>query len=311
MLKTELIDLANGGELWGFVGSGPSVDAGAPSWNALVGRVLGTLGDDERAAILADTRFEKGFERSEYPQSFSRIAAIVGKPALDDAIRLAMAPHQTPGELHQKIADWPLRGLITTNYDTLIEESLAQAGETGWVSVGNTDSEVTKVSGNVGKVVWHIHGCLDLPPERSDLIVTQDDYDRLYLPPESPVMGQLRGVLANARIVIIGFGFSDPEVNRTLRAVGRMCDLQRPAYAFLSGIDGYTNDEARLELLEQYNIDVVPYRVNDGSHYELTELMSIHGALILRRSLKLGQAIKFRPVYDPDTTALYTYNGSS
>ena len=41
MLRTELIDLINGGDAWAFIGSGVSADAGGPTWDQLLEAVWG------------------------------------------------------------------------------------------------------------------------------------------------------------------------------------------------------------------------------------------------------------------------------
>ena len=36
MLRTDVLDVINSGQAWGFVGAGVSADAGLPSWSALL-----------------------------------------------------------------------------------------------------------------------------------------------------------------------------------------------------------------------------------------------------------------------------------
>ena len=71
MLKNKLIDLINKNEVWAFVGSGPSVDSGYPSWNKLIDIII--EGIENRDSILKDIEFQRYRNRGNYPECFSII----------------------------------------------------------------------------------------------------------------------------------------------------------------------------------------------------------------------------------------------
>ena len=307
MLRTDLIDLVNGGDMWAFVGSGVSADAGCPSWGGLVEGALKSLDEKARQEIIKDERYKKAFSLRRFAQCFSRIEAFVARESLEKAVFSQILPVKSPGKILRCLADWPLAGYITTNYDRLLEIALREKGERGWLPVGNSMDEVKKISGDAKKVIWHIHGSTGLETNKSRLILTENDYDDLYLD-GSPVITQLRGLLAQRRIVFVGFGFEDNEVMRLLKLVGRLCNPARPAFAFLSGLSSTEHESERLDLLEKYNVDVIPYRTFNGSHEQLLQLLEVYGALTLRRSQRFGQPERECPSYDPETTSLMVYN---
>ena len=171
------------------------------------------------------------------------------------------------------------------------------------MAVGNDATEVQRVTGDTTQVVWHVHGMMPEQPGTSHLIVTQEDYDALYLD-ASAVTLQLKALLSNRRVLFAGFGFQDVEVLRLIKLVGRLCSPSRPAFAFLAGL----SSDDRADLLERYNVDVIPYRNDDGTHGELLDLMRFYGSFVLRRSLQFGAPKRERPSYDPETTGLLTYN---
>ena len=82
----------------------------------------------------------------------------------------------------------------------------------------------------------------------------------------------------------------------------------QPIIAFLGEAPGVTTQEERLDLLERFNVDVIPYPVVAGSHQPLEDLVRAHGSLILGRSLHFGQPQIECPSYDPETTGLLVYN---
>ena len=306
MLRGELLDILNSGTAWALVGSGPSVDSGYPSWERLIARILSELDDSSRKVIEADSIYSKSFTSENFARCFSRIEEHIGRPKLEALLRSQMVQPRPPGELVKLIVDLPFAAYLTTNYDDLLERALSSSGQRGWISVGNSANEVRKVSGAASQVVWHVHGCATMPNTESSLVLSEKDYDDLYLN-ESQAIHQLKGLLTNHRIVVIGFGFRDPEVMRILKRVGRLSNPARPIYAFVGGLGGAEHGAEREELLRQYNVDVIPYETK-STHRQLQELLGVYGALVLRRSLKFNYPARPCPSYDPETTGLLVYN---
>lgn len=303
MLRTELIDRVNSGNLWAFVGSGASADAGLPTWRELVDRVLDQLDASLRARVIGDARFDKAQAREDYAGSLQRVADLGGRESLVTAIRTVIpASGARPGPVLHEIADWPFAGYLTANFDGLLEEALRDR-VSGWASVGNSREELRKVSGGAAELVWHIHGSVALRSDRSELVITTDDYERHYLE-QSPLYIQLRAFLQQHQVAFVGFGFQDAEFVRLLRLTQKFCTPARPAYAFVAD----AKEHERVELLEKYNVDVVPYATAGGSHAQLTPLLETHGAFVIRRSLKFNQPARPVPSYDPETTGLMIYN---
>jgi hypothetical protein len=227
MLRTDLLDVVNSGQAWAFVGSGASVDAGLPTWAGLVERTLGRLAHDQSSQIRNDRSFKRAREKADYSRCFSIIERNITRATLEAAVCVEINSATSPGNLAQRIADWPFAGYITTNYDSLLEEALARNGNLGWARVGNTELELRKLTGGASNVVWHLHGCTALPAEKSRLILTTSDYDNLYLQ-HSPVLDVFRSLLGHHRLVFIGFSFQDEEVKRLLRSVGLLASPTRP-----------------------------------------------------------------------------------
>lgn len=156
-------------------------------------------------------------------------------------------------------------------------------------------------------MVWHIHGSTDLNESRSRLVITDEDYARLYLD-GSRVLTQLTGLLANTRAVIIGFGFRDQEIMRALKVIGRLTDATRPIFALVEKHGEFKHTIDRQVFLRQYHVDVQPYRNEDGRHQNLGHILKTYKSLSLRRSLRYGKQLTAPPDYDPETTGLLIYN---
>jgi negative regulator of sigma E activity len=195
MLRTDLIDLLNKGNVWAFVGAGASVDSGAPTWAQLLDRVLSAQPQEKRKEISDDVRFATAHKSKALPRGFSRIQQTIGRRALEDAVQREIEKHRVPGDLIRQLANWPFAGYVTTNYDTLIRGGLRAIGQAGgWADAGNSDDEIRKLSGNVERLIWHVHGAIDHDPASYKMVITEEDYDALYLE-TSRVAAQLKSLL--------------------------------------------------------------------------------------------------------------------
>ena len=218
MLRADVLDVINSGQAWCFVGAGVSADAGLPSWGQLLHRVREAV-DGLTPTVPVDSEIlEQAVATGNLPLAFQILEESFGRSTLTGAVQ-ASIESRLPGPLGEMVIDLPFAGYITSNYDRLLETGLAN--RPGWVSVGNSGSEVRKVSGDVQNLVWHLHGDETMTEDRSHLVITRSDYDSLYLD-EAPAMKQLQGLLSHRRIVFLGFSFVDDDLVALLKRVGRL-----------------------------------------------------------------------------------------
>lgn len=304
MLRTDLIALINSGEAWAFVGSGASADSGLPPWSDLLDAVVTKLEPALASNVVTHRRYVPARTAGDFPSCFGVVEEVIGRPQLDSLIEDALTgQRRRPGLIYSTLADWPFAGYVTSNYDDLLEQALRQR-VTGWPSVGHSQSEVRKLSGGAHDLVWHIHGAHGLPATDGRPIVTDRDYDDLYLE-TSPLMVQLRAFLQQHRVVFFGFSFRDPELARLLKVITRYCNPARPAYAFMQEGEG---DRDRRAMLERYNVDLITYPATARPHASLPGLLQTYGSFIIRRSLQFGGRRRSVPSYDPETTGLMVFN---
>jgi SIR2-like protein len=307
MLRTDIIRLINSGEAWVFVGAGASVDAGLPTWKGLAEGVTARVGA-AHPGLAADKDVVRLIQSRDYPRAFARIAELTDRPTLVSTIRSVLA-RARPGELTKLLAQWPVRGYVTTNYEHLIQAALREAGHWGgWVEVGNSREEIAKAGGNARNIVWHVHGSVDRDERRFRPIITDSDYADLYVP-GSAFVQQLKAFLAQQRLLFVGFGFQDPDLLKLLEIVKGFSSPVNPVYAFLGDYDHTLTERKRRDLFEQYNVDVLPYKIrSDGSHESLAQLLRVYGSFILKRSQKYGMPQRPCPSYAPETTAILLHN---
>lgn len=307
MLNTDLLGLINSGDCWLFVGSGISTDAGLPPWDRLVTGVVDALPPIEKAKVTADTRYIALLAKADYPACFGRVEALADRATLEHLVRQDINRGFTPSYLTKLITEWPFAGYVTTNYDHLLETALRDNNHLGWLSIGNSEDEIRKLSGNPRDLVWHVHGSALLPPTSNALVLTDKDYDRFYLN-GSALEVQLKGFLTHHRFMFVGFGFKDPELEKLLKRVGTYTTPERPMYAVIGFEEGKRNEAEIATLREKYNVEVIPYTIQGNSHRRLQYALETYGPMVLRRSLRYGRKLTAAPSHDAETTGLLIYN---
>ncbi len=299
MLNRDLIDLINSGSAVAIIGSGISNDAGLPSWSDLCLRIAKDL-DPEDLKTSEALKLLKG---KHLPEAFSALSRITSRVDIHARVATIINESARPGRHHSRIADWPFRYYVTTNYDSLIEKACCSP----LVSVGNLGEELRKLAAGPTDIVWHMHGSSHLGNDISRIIVCKEDYSEIY--PDSNIVTMLKSITQSARCIYIGFGFNDQDFMDVIKSVGRHAYAGRPSYAFMAYDESSSEERLKLEnLRDEYNIEIIPYFNNTGNHSNLHNLMDSYNPLLLRRSLLQGCQPAGSPEYAPSTTSLLIHN---
>lgn len=200
-----------------FAGAGLSVPSGAVDWKGLLKELAEDLGlDVDREHDLV------------------RLAQfhVNDKAGNRDSIHRALldkfAKTVTPNQNHQKLASLPISTYWTTNYDTLIEDSLKAAGKV--VDVKHETEQLTQTKPRRDAVVYKMHGDIDHPTKA---VITREDYER-YHKTRKEFLRALSGDLVSKRFLFIGCGFSDPNLDYVLaRISAEWSENQRQHYFFV------------------------------------------------------------------------------
>ena len=267
-LKRELIELVRSKEAVLIVGAGSSKRVGYPDWPDLLKELENLPGEcggfkpnkkklkDEPLEYAEDIkshiRKQRGGDLSEYYALLER----------------SFGPRNfLPNELqfHKILVTLPFKGILTTNYDVVLEEALKaikqlSAYEKSFIVNKNTAGQVHRfflaMNAPDELPVAHLHGKYDDP---TNIILSSKDYEDAYdgfvvsketsglksdlrfpflklLKPRDANQVQrspewtlhrklLWAVLATRRVVFIGFGMKDPYFKKMLETVAK--DLWR------------------------------------------------------------------------------------
>ncbi len=297
MISRQLVDLLNSGEAVSVVGSGISSDVGLPTWPTLFGGIAAEL---DRLGHKT-TKARDSERRGKLPEAFNLLAALTSTDDIHTRTASRIEQGTTPGKHHERLADWPFRLHVTTNYDHLLEDG--SAGRL--VAVGNRGSELHKLTGGARDIVWHLHGGSRLPNGISQLVVSKSDYDDFY--PSSNAVDKLKALATAHRCVFIGFGFNDEDLIYVLKAVGRVAHHGRPSFAFLGYEGSASASDAKTHqqhLRTDFNIEVIPYARRGNDHDDLHRILDAYAPFVLRHSIRLEGGANNTPDYHPIASSL-------
>jgi hypothetical protein len=195
-----------------FVGAGLSSGAGLPGWSSLVKR----LGDD--LGLPWNDRHDYLDLAQWYRERF-------GRERLASVLRELYAKPAKPTLAHYLLMSLPVRHVITTNYDDLLERALIGLKRH---PVKVLHQEDVARTGQNEVFVVKLHGDI---AHADEIILTRDDYDEFFH--RRPAMALLlEGLLLNQTFLFVGYGLRDPNFRQLYSRIVRMLrEAQRPAFA--------------------------------------------------------------------------------
>lgn len=116
-------------------------------------------------------------------------------------------------ENHQLLARMPIATYWTTNYDTLIETAIQDAGKIPDVKYTKKQLAFTKPKRDA--VIYKMHGDVAHP---GDAVLTRDDYEKYHVNMQ-PYITALSGDLVSKTFLFLGFSFTDPNLEYILSRV--------------------------------------------------------------------------------------------
>jgi len=272
-----------------YVGAGFSRACGMPDWCGLVERLI-AYGEQ----WLTPDRIlpaRAALQTNNLPMAASLIKDILTPSLINDclsetfgSVGFGRASIEKKRQMTSRMSDlvratWA--GIVTTNYDDLIERALAPAVDSAhWVNDvqihGDTVrlAEAFTASGQDKLFFVKLHGSLGGP----HVVLTTEDYDEAYL--RSPRISTfLSALMLHYHVVFIGCSLED-EIVRLRRRLSSDFEGHIPiAYALLPGDASEPANRAKEHVLKkQARIEVIWFRKDDAFH-GLDEFLAYLGDL--------------------------------
>lgn len=258
--KRELIKLVASGEAVLLVGAGSSKRVGYPDWRGLL-KNLEDLTNEFGYGFKPDKKKREDFPLT-YAQEIKLHVCQNGDlkkyyTLLARLLELDLDIENPPVEkLHKTLVSLPFRGILTTNYDIVLEAALADitqspVGLNSLIVHEDFEIEVNRFIRAVSdqsrpRRIAHLHGRYDLP---KSIILTSKDYEKAYgfvVPEETSELKNYQGIsrlnlfnpdseqknsqptlhrrllsviLPTRRLVFVGFSMDDPYFEKMLKTV--------------------------------------------------------------------------------------------
>ena len=258
-----------------YVGAGFSRTCGMPDWAGLIERLI-EFGakwlDAERLALA-----KAAFAARDFPMASSVLKEILTPALVNECLgdtfgsaAYARCPEEDRLRMRRRMSDlvrstWA--GIITTNYDGLIEHALAEATEgTQWVDDVQVHGDTVRLAealiaaGQDRLFFAKLHGSLS----GQRVVLTTEEYDEAYL--RSPqITAFLQAVMLQYHLIFIGCSLEDEVVRLRRRLTGDFAGHIPLAYALLPGESNNSENQARARYLKrQASIDVIWFRSDDA-----------------------------------------------
>ena len=201
-----------------FVGSGVSINSNIPSWGGLIQELAKELKIKKSNEFTVD-------EIIKIPQLYYNKFS---ESKYNDKIKLLLCcENAKPNPLHDLLFDLNPQYIITTNYDSLIEDTAKEKKE--FFSVVRKDEDFPGTNNN--KMIIKMHGDI----ETGNFVLKEDDYisySKDFVLTETFI----KGLFSTHVILFIGYSVSDPNVKQIFTWVKDVLGDKRPS-AFLLNIE--------------------------------------------------------------------------
>ena len=306
--REELINLVASGEAILIVGAGSSKRVGYPDWPELLEKL-----EDLASKYNGFKRDEvkRKDEPLEYAEDIkSHICNKRGNLGIYHDLLYELFQSKSPAfdDLHKILVSLPFRGILTTNYDTVLKEALSQKKR----DAEGKEEKIPLIDENplvigqdpprlihefllarnndpqIPQRIAHLHGVYRNPDR---IILSSNDYIKAYglrVSQGDHHQGNedrwtlhrklLWAVLATRRVVFVGFSMEDPYFNEMLETVST--DLwgwdKSIHFAVMSiapeSAEG-SKDKAAI-LKSEYGVDTVFYKDLDNLHQGLEDIVT-------------------------------------
>lgn len=250
-----------------FLGPGLSAMAGYPNWSQLIDRLV------TEAKRRPNARLE-GLEAIEARQDYFMLAefarATLGSAEYVRLLKKELASPVPATDAHRLIAATDYRGVITTNYDRLLETTVTRVRS--WTPSTFTHDNLSAMAEALFSpelFIFKMHGDILSP---GSVVLTVRDYDHMLL--RSPhVRALLFAVFLNYKLLFVGYSLRDPDFNLILRELTLLFENYVPThYALVPQPGGFETDH----LLERMNIQLIGYDPADDHRAVLEVLQQLH-----------------------------------
>jgi len=264
-VSPDLIKAVQGGDLIPLVGAGVSRQTNPPfpTWSELLALMM-RLALDKRCITRTRAReLRQLLQEDVLLGAESLRSSLVDGGEYDDFIRRTFDPPLVrPAEIHTALFDLNAQIILTTNYDKMLEDACASKYRRMPVVYTYNESELVLPSLKYRDrpTIFKIHGDVG---KRDSIILSERDY-RTLIYEKAKYRQVLSSLLTTRTMLMIGFSFSDPELERMFEMLAHVLEYQGPLHYIYLPKGQISNVKAQM-WKSMNRIEVIPFKMSDGS----------------------------------------------
>ena len=248
------------GKLVVFVGAGVSKNSGLPEWEELI-------------KDYADYRGIKEFTSKQFLTIPEEVFERYGSLKYYEIAEKRFLGKYVPNSIHRILKKMKLTYIITTNYDTLIEDEIKN------LQIVSKDEDLPYTNSN--RMLIKIHGDF----ENKNIVLKKSDYDN-YEKNFQLISTLVKGLFTTNTVLFIGYSYSDTNVQQIMNWIKEILK-EKTRKAFLVEFTNEDNKEEEngeqinkisLKLLNDNNDEVLyeskKERFNNNYEKTLTKFLS-------------------------------------
>ena len=248
------------GKLVVFVGAGVSKNSGLPEWEELI-------------KDYADYRGIKEFTSKQFLTIPEEVFERYGSLKYYEIAEKRFLGKYVPNSIHRILKKMKLTYIITTNYDTLIEDEIKN------LQIVSKDEDLPYTNSN--KMLIKMHGDF----ENKNIVLKKSDYDN-YEKNFQLISTLVKGLFTTNTVLFIGYSYSDTNVQQIMNWIKEILK-EKTRKAFLVEFTNEDNKEEEngeqinkisLKLLNDNNDEVLyeskKERFNNNYEKTLTKFLS-------------------------------------
>ena len=248
------------GKLVVFVGAGVSKNSGLPDWKELI-------------KDYAEYRGIKEFTSKEYLTIPEEVFERYGSLKYYEIAEKRFLGKYVPNSIHRILKKMKLTYIITTNYDTLIEDEIKN------LQIVSKDEDLPYTNSN--RMLIKMHGDF----ENKNIVLKKSDYDN-YEKNFQLISTLVKGLFTTNTVLFIGYSYSDTNVQQIMNWIKEILK-EKTRKAFLVEFTNEDNKEEEngeqinkisLKLLNDTNDEVLyenkKERFNNNYEKTLTKFLS-------------------------------------
>ncbi len=211
-----------------FVGAGVSALSGAPTWKELIHAISDKLGRKRKNDYSSD-------EYLQIPQMFYYSLEEDKKEYYKFVEKQLCSFNLEPNKIHYEMLDLNPASFITTNYDTLLEDSASQHCQS--FKVVSCDEDVPKIFGD--RFILKLHGDF----KNKNFVLKEEDYLN-YSENFKLIETLVKSIFSTNTVVFIGYGLNDYNVKLILNWTKTLLQnsFQKPIFLY-TGAEKLTKEE--------------------------------------------------------------------